>query len=75
MWQWFPKLEYLWLYNNRLTGTLPQGLGCNGSFARLSQLDLSHNSLTGRLPAGCSLHPGNSGCLLALQEPSGLKYM
>lgn len=60
-WQQFGRLQVLLLSFNRLTGTLPVGLGCGDSFTVLLHLDVSNNRLTGNLPAGCNLTAGSVG--------------
>jgi hypothetical protein len=49
----------LWLFGNRLTGSVPAALGCRDSFPRLLSLRLSNNRLSGSLPLGCGALRGS----------------
>jgi Leucine-rich repeat (LRR) protein len=47
-----PKLEWLALDNNSLTGAIP-----NGAYAALEKLWLNNNNLTGSIPAAIKANP------------------
>lgn len=58
-WEGLGRLEFLWIYSNRLTGSVPAALGCRDCFPRLTSLRLANNRLSGSLPLGCGTMRGS----------------
>ncbi len=55
-----PLLGYVTLFNNQVTGSLPQSWSTNGSFQSLTHLSLANTSLTGPLHVHNCIFTNNS---------------